>query len=128
MPNSVNAALWRARWLGDIHNNHGAISNMEVSFDHWTWIKKLLLATTGAVPWYAAFTNSKCKFLFDWPTPGWLLLHQGVHKPSVLSPVCEKTEQKVQDHKETKSQGITLRIYTQTFSQRQSNCEQGQQE
>ena len=62
LPNFVNTGLWKAHWLGYSHNSHGAINNMEVSFDCGTWIRKLLLAIAVAVPWYTAFTNSNSGF------------------------------------------------------------------
>ena len=62
LPIFVDTGLWKAQWLGYSNGSHGAINNMEVSFDCGTWIRKLLLATAVAVPWYTASTNSNSGF------------------------------------------------------------------
>ena len=77
LPNFVNTGLWKAHWLGYSHSNHGAIDNMEVSFDCGTWIKKLLLATAVAVPWYTAFTNSNADFFLIDSDPSDFYLTKG---------------------------------------------------
>lgn len=74
------------------------------------------------------FLEQQCSFLLIDSSLGGFYPTKELDKPSALSPVYENPDQKAQNHKKNMSEGITLRIYAQSFSQRHNNCEQVQGE
>lgn len=63
-------------------------------------------------PLVDCFLEQQCRFLLIDSGLGGFYPTKELDKPSALSPVYEKPDQKAQDHKKNKSEGITLRIYT----------------
>lgn len=108
-PNFVNAGLWKVHGVSCIHSSHGAICHMEVSICRWAWIKKPLLATTPAVPWPIAFSNSSAGFCWLTQACGFYPTKEWINLPCWAQSM---TRAKAQDHKKNKSEGVTLRIYT----------------